>query len=201
MGNFAVVDRDRILVPDPDPLVAGLVEEGLLPVAAIRDADPDAAPPEIRTVSGLTVFVSAVQREMLAQFCAATGVPRRRRRDVWADLLEPFVDTEFGDRLQEATALRLGEVGLGPAEVAAIRAQVAPAMSAYNAFHADWCHLGLCDLIDATDADNYRRVATFSGIDPHATPADLPANFPNHTAFLTWAMHIADLGHYEGHAA
>lgn len=40
VGYFAVVERDRIRMPNPDPLVAGLVEDGLLPVAAIRDADP-----------------------------------------------------------------------------------------------------------------------------------------------------------------
>ncbi|HET7015633.1 MAG TPA: hypothetical protein VFI65_17070 [Streptosporangiaceae bacterium] len=39
--------------------------DGTLPASAIRDADPAVAPPEIRTLSGETLFVSAVQREEL----------------------------------------------------------------------------------------------------------------------------------------
>ena len=80
--------------------------DGTLAAAAIRDADPAAAPPEIRTRSGETLFVSAVQREDLKRFCQASQ----------------------------------------------IRARVGPLMLAYNAFHGDWGHLGLADLLDAATA-------------------------------------------------
>lgn len=42
---------------------------------AIVDADPAATPPQIRAVSGETLFVSAEQREELERFCRA-GSPR-----------------------------------------------------------------------------------------------------------------------------
>jgi hypothetical protein len=66
--------------------------DGTLAAPAIRDADPAAAPPEIRTLSGETLFASAVQNEELEQFCRASQIPVRKRPDIWGDLLEPFVD-------------------------------------------------------------------------------------------------------------
>ncbi|MFG2983781.1 hypothetical protein ACGFYQ_21450 [Streptomyces sp. NPDC048258] len=160
---------DRILLPD-----------GVLRASAVRDADPTAAPPEIRTVSGETVFVPAPQRAGLERFCEDNGIPRLRRPDVWGDLLEPFLDTVFDPRHQAATLDRLERLGVGRAEAASIRDRVAPLMTAYNAVHGDWHHLGLADLLDAASA------AVPPG-HPHARPGD-PA------AFRSWAMAIADRG-------
>jgi hypothetical protein len=197
MSLFAVIDAGRARVPAPNPLIGPLLHDGVLPATAVRDADPDTAPPEIRTVSGLTVFVSAVQREELKRWCADEGVAVRRRPDVWADLLEPYLNAEFTDRMREITDVRLSEAGLGPDEVADIRERVARLMIIFNEdFAWDEYHLGLCDLMHALGDDNTPEPwADRRPLDLSAARARLVAGFSDHAAFLTWAMHIADLGY------
>ncbi|WP_374774268.1 hypothetical protein OG756_15985 [Streptomyces sp. NBC_01310] len=72
-----------------------------------------------------------------------TGYPDAPGSTSGVILLEPFVDTGFTPEGQAATLASLGEVGLGPAEVAGIREKVAPLMRAYNDLHWDWHHLGV----------------------------------------------------------
>ncbi|MFI5527766.1 hypothetical protein ACIA8O_04325 [Kitasatospora sp. NPDC051853] len=172
----AVLAADHVRVPG----AAGSPGERAVPVPAIRDADPGATPPEIRTVSGETLFLPVGQRADLEAFCTAHGIARRCRADVWGDLLERFLDTEFTPEQHAATLARLGQAGLEADEVAAIRDRVAPMVRVYNAVHQDWHHLGLADLLDAADADwipERERIA----------PAD-------RAAFRDWAMRIADRG-------
>jgi hypothetical protein len=149
-----------------------------LAATAIRDADPAATPPEIRTVSGETLFVPAEQRGQLERFCRANQIPIRTRADVWSDLLEPFLDSEFTPEDDAATLRRLLRAGLTAAEVAGIRARVGPLMRAYNAIHWDGFHLGLADLLDA--------VATIS------LPERDRAELGETASFYAWAMRIAN---------
>jgi hypothetical protein len=151
-----------------------------IPATAIRDVDPTAAPPEIRTVSGETVFVSAMQSSELVLFCIANRITMRRRPDVWGDLLEPFLDTEFTPERRADAQARLDQVGLGEEEVARIRAAVDPLMYAYNGRHWDWCHLGLADLLEAAVSDWIPE-------EQQLKPAD-------RAGFYSWAMRIANLG-------
>jgi hypothetical protein len=165
--------QDRIHFPD---------SPSILPTTAIRDADHTSPPPEIRTRTGETLFISSVQATDLEHFCHRNQIPLQRRPDIWGDLLEPFLDTEFTAETQTATLSRLHTCGLTPSDVAEIRTKVAPMMRAYNAVHWDWVHLGLADLLDA---------ATTPWIpETHRpTQADLPA-------FTAWAMKTADLATY-----
>jgi len=119
--------------------------DGTLAAVGIRDADPAAAPPQIRTLSGKTLFVSAMQRADLERFCQASQIPLRKRPDIWGDLLEPFVDTELTPEHEAATRSRLSQAGLTDSEISQTRVKVGPLMLAYNAFH--W------DLLDALTTD------------------------------------------------
>ncbi|MGC0318263.1 hypothetical protein QBC98_006780 [Kitasatospora acidiphila] len=171
---------DHVRLPKSAVVPAGSALGGTIPAAAVRDADPQAAPPEIRTVSGATLLVPAEQRAELENFCAANRIPLRSRPDVWGDLLEPFLDTEFTPERQAVTQARLRRAGLGADEVAGIRARVAPVMRAYNAVHQDWHHLGLADLLDAATAG--------------WMPEHLRIKSGERAAFYAWAMTIADRG-------
>ena len=159
--------------------------DGTLAASAIRDADPAAAPPQIRTVRGETLFVSAAQRVELEQFCRASLIAVRKHPDIWGDLLMPLADTEFTPEDEEATRSRLNQAGLADGEISQIRARVGPLMLAYNAFYWDWAHLGLADLLDAlTTTDKL----------PHAglRVEEIRAELGETAGFYAWAMKIAN---------
>ncbi|MFJ8436678.1 hypothetical protein ACIQ9P_35830 [Kitasatospora sp. NPDC094019] len=182
--EISALIRGQLLRPVPEARPGVGARAEAVPVAAVRDADPAAAPPEVRTVTGETLFLSAVQRAELEDLCRRHGIPVMSRPDVWGDLLEPFLDTEFAPARRAATAAALARVGLDEAAVAEIRAEVGPLMVAYNSLHWDWAHLGLADLLDAATGDTaperYR-------IGPDRLPA-----------FRARAMAIAELGHTPG---
>ncbi|MFE2169337.1 hypothetical protein ACFXB3_30440 [Streptomyces sp. NPDC059447] len=164
--------------PDSPPAADVAAPRQALPAAAVRDADPAASPPELRTVSGDTVFVPALNAAELERFCAENRIPMRHRPDVWGDLLEPFLDTWFDARHQAETLDRLARNGVGHAEAVRIRERVGPLVAAYNSGHGDWCHLGLADLLDAAASD--------------LVPAELRIRPQDRAAFRAWAMEIAD---------
>ncbi|MFF7586192.1 hypothetical protein ACFZCK_01720 [Kitasatospora purpeofusca] len=180
----SVLAGDRISRPTPDAYPGATAAVDVVPVAAVRDADPTATPPEARTVTGETLFFPAARKAELEGFCRTHGIPLVSRPDVWGALLEPFLDTEFTPRRRAATALALARVGLDEAAVADIRAEVGPLMLAYNSVHRDWCHLGLADLLDAATG----------GSTPERYRIG-PDRFP---AFRARAMAIADLGRVPG---
>ncbi|MFJ8011308.1 hypothetical protein [Streptomyces sp. NPDC096339] len=167
--------------PDSVPDADGAAPRRALPATAVRDADPAASPPELRIVSGDTVFVSSRDAAALERFCAENGIPVRHRPDIWGDLLEPFLDTWFDARHQAETLDRLARNGVGPAETVRIRERVGPLMAAYNGVHWDWCHLGLADLLDAAASE--------------LVPAELRIRPQDRAAFHAWAMEIADRPH------
>jgi hypothetical protein len=164
---------DQVQLPDTHLSRMAVVHDTLA-ASAIRDVDPNATPPEIRTRSGGTLFVSATQRAELESFCRDNQIPVRQRPDVWADLLEPFLDTEFTAADQAATLGRLSQIGLVADEVGAIRARVGRLMLAYNGIHGDWYHLGLADLLEAAS-------------DAHS------AELGDIQEFQAWAMRVAEL--------
>lgn len=164
---------------------AGGTFDGTIAASAIRDADPAAAPPEIRTLSGETLFVSAVQREELERFCLASQIPVRKRPDIWGDLLEPFVDTQPAPEYEAVTLSRLRQAGLTDTEIGQIRTQVGPLMLAYNTVHWDWYHLGLADLLDAATTDSLPEYL-------RARMREMRAELGETARFYAWAMRIAN---------
>ncbi|WP_280232525.1 hypothetical protein [Nocardia cyriacigeorgica] len=179
MGLEATFTGDRVRFGDEHLSAADLPADGHeVSAADIRDADPAAIPPEIRTRTGITLFVSATQRAELGGFCAAHSIPIVRRFDVWAELLEPYLDTEFSDHDQRATIARLERVGIDADEVARIRERVGPVVDAYNALVWEWVHLGLRDLFEAATS---RFVSE-----------QLRAGLGDLTEFRAWAMAVAD---------
>ncbi|MFD6390036.1 hypothetical protein [Nocardia sp. NPDC060259] len=159
---------------------ATVYPSGAIGLAEIRDVDPRATPPEVRTVRGETLFVLAAQRSELDDFATRHGIPVRRRPDVWADLLEPFLDTSFDPDDVRATLDRLRRAGVSPAEVDEIRGRVERAMLAYNidSMLWEWVHLGLYDLLSA-------GIGTLVSSAVRETVGD-PAGL------YAWAMEIAD---------
>ncbi|MFI0367501.1 hypothetical protein ACH35V_06450 [Actinomadura sp. 1N219] len=148
--------------------------------AQIRDADWKAISPEIRTAHGETLFIPKRQQPDLEQFCRRHGIVRKIRKDIWADLLEPFLDTQFTPEDERATVHRLGEAGFSPEEVTRIRRRLTPLMQAYNfdAMLWEWAYLGLCDLLNAANA-------------PIVKPS-LQNALGDPKTFYNWTMEIAE---------
>ncbi len=165
--------------PDYRYAPASVVTTGAVRAVDIRDADPRAAPPEVRLHTGETLFVSGAQQTELRTFCAEHGIPLRSRPDVWDALLQPFVDTEFTDGDDVRTAELLARFGIDVDEAAGIRARFGPAMVAYNLGTGlwDWVHLGLMDLLEALSGECAGE---------HRLPPDAFAET------YRWAMALAD---------
>lgn len=116
---------------------------------SIRNIDLSKSPPEIKLKSGEILFVSATQKNALEEFAARFSIPRVVRADVWADLLDPFLDTELSAADQERTMHRLENQGFSREEIGSIRAKVKEPVLRYNSVVWEWVRLGLFDLLEA----------------------------------------------------
>ncbi|WP_330274536.1 hypothetical protein OG205_02250 [Lentzea sp. NBC_00516] len=161
---------------------ASVHPHSILPASAVRDASTQVGPPEIRTVSGETLFLSWDDSDGLAGFCQRHGISVAGRLDVWGNLFEPFLDTSFSAAHIAATDARLHAVGLSQSSIDSIRARLTPLMRAYNfdSMLWDWTHLGLYDLLRA-----------LNGTLVHPS---LPATLGDPFEVYRWAMEIADYG-------
>ncbi|GIE82177.1 hypothetical protein Aph02nite_81270 [Actinoplanes philippinensis] len=129
----------------------------------IRDADPDAYPPELRVGDGpcRTVFIGRDRHHELTAGLAAAGVPLRRRPDVWADLLEPFLDTEYDDATRAQAEGRLSGWGFSDAEIRSIRRRVHVRMTALTLATWEWAGYGHSDVLLATSRFPASRYLAF----------------------------------------
>ena len=123
----------------------------LLVVADIEEINEKAAPPEIRTKQGDILFISAVQKDDLLKFAKQNKLPVIHRFDIWDQLLEPFLDTEFGDEEKKRTLRILEQNGISRKECETIREEVSKVIIPCNFATGlwDWAHLGLKDLLSA----------------------------------------------------
>jgi len=96
------------------------------------------------------LLVSRMELASLNTFCREHRLPFAKRYDVWADLLDPFLDTELSTEDQAASRQRLKERGsLTDAEIDAIRAQVDKRMMWMTVATWEWQHYGLYDVLCA----------------------------------------------------
>lgn len=127
----------------------------------IREVRCDRFPPELVLASGEVLFLPRRDESALDLFARANGIPRVSRHDVWADLLEPYLDTEHDVEHQARTLARLAQSGFEREEVETLRGLVGEPMLRYNAVLWDWTHLGHLDLLaalpDRTLRDFYAR--------------------------------------------
>ena len=129
---------------------ASLAATATVAWSQVVSIDSTATPPEIRVVSEI-LFVPAPMREALVEWSVRHSVAHVRHIDVWALLLEPFLDTEFNDDDADRTLRVLEANGVTNAEAAQVRTEVGECMRRYNLESGlwDWCHLGLLDLLEA----------------------------------------------------
>lgn len=107
-------------------------------------------PPALRMRDREFLMVGGTEFDGLKHWCAEHGVPVVNRYDAWADLLEPFLDTEIGAAGTEATYLRLAQHGFDRPEVETLRAEVDKPMIYLTALTWEWVHYGIYDVLRAT---------------------------------------------------
>lgn len=171
----------RIVFTDYEFPWAGVHTRGVLPATEVRDVSTTLRP-EIRTTAGETLFLAWDDKPRLVEFCRRHAIADVVRFDVWGNLFEPFLDTEFTDSQKAATDARLHGVGLSQASIDSIRARLTPLMHAYNfdSMLWDWTDLGLYDLLCALNGT--------------LVPASLPSTLGDLGEVYRWAMEIADYG-------
>ena len=132
---------------------ASVFPGGLLPYSQIESIGHWTAPPEIHTRSGEILFVAAVLEKELQRAAHVNSIPIVRRLDVWALILEPFLDTEFSEEHQRQTLDQLNRAGLTDKQVEEIRRRVGAPVGVLNyMFLWNWCYLGLYDVLDIMQA-------------------------------------------------
>ncbi len=142
-GMELVVEDDAIVLVDyPFP------RSSRVPASAITQVCVGWAPPALRTIEGEFVFVAAPTVRVLAEFAMRHRIPFVRREDVWALVLEVFLDTEFGPENDARTLRRLGELGIDREEVERVRRRVRGSMVALTAWTWEWIHYGLFDVLE-----------------------------------------------------
>jgi hypothetical protein len=134
---------------------ASVYPSGVVGYSTIREVLPGMWPLEIRTRSGEVLFISATQKDQLLAAAAHHALPVVVRVDVWALILEPFLDTEFDEQEQQRTLEMLQENGVDRDLCEALRREFGPAMFHYNfaTFLWEWVHLGLYDLLSAIELE------------------------------------------------
>ncbi|RYD52778.1 MAG: hypothetical protein EOP52_01120 [Sphingobacteriales bacterium] len=137
-----------------------------IPAAHIRAVYLEMNPSAVEVESEL-IFISKEYQNQLQEFARQHAIPELRRYDVWADLLEPYLDTLFTPEADEQRTKRLMQNGIPGKRVSVILEEIGQQMMHYN-FDTrlwEWQYLGLYDVLSAMRAhynaagfaDFYRR--------------------------------------------
>lgn len=107
-------------------------------------------PPAIVTKTGELLLVPRTEVDGLQALCRENSIPFTQRYDVWSDLLDPFLDTEFSPEDQAENRGRLKERGLlTDGEIDATRAKVEHKMLWLTGLTWEWQHYGLSHVLVA----------------------------------------------------
>ncbi len=188
MSIEARIDRSGIAWDSYPYMGASVFPSGRIPWTEVREVEPKAFPPELRTRRGETLFVPAKQREDLVKHADAVGVKVRRSLDVWGLLLQPFLDTSFDPPEVARVNELLASLGVSGDLRERIRRRIGPLMRAFNLDSGlwEWTHLGLDDLLAAVNGAPIIH-------DKRLVPG--PAR---RARLYRWAMAIAERGRSRG---
>jgi len=70
----------------------------------------------IRVNENELVFVSAVDRELLTNFCVENAIPINKRVDVWGIILDVFLDTTHSEEWEQKGLMQLYNCGISELE-------------------------------------------------------------------------------------
>lgn len=149
--------RDRLRFREYPYHPASIFPTGELDPSEVVEVVSNWAPPVVRTRDREFLIISGLYRDELLAFARSHDLPVCSRIDVWDLLLQPFIAHGFSEEEVEDAFGSLEKFGLPRKRVRTLRKRVAPWMQAYNSVHADSCHLGLGDVLDAMKSANTPR--------------------------------------------
>lgn len=87
----------------------------------------------------------------LSKYAKDKNIPIEEYYDVWSDILEPFLDTEYTESTREIINNRLNKCGLDKSIIKQIRTEIQELIEDYNKNSGlwDWINLNMNDLLDA----------------------------------------------------
>ena len=137
----------------------------------IDEVDFKSYPPTIRIKDEL-IFLTAEKKLELEEFAKRNNIKTVERQRIWSWILEPFLDTEYTDEMNQRYSRYLENYGLTTEQVKTLRAEVKIQMLKYNfdTMLWEWCEFSACDVLRAmrTKYDEnefsafYKRVMTIA---------------------------------------
>ena len=109
--------------------------------------------PAIKTKTN-EIFIfqySDEDKVILSKYAQENNIPIIDYQDIWSDILEPFLDTEYTKEIEKVVNERLKRNDLKETEVSRIRTEIQEMMDDYNINSGlwDWVNLNMNDLLDA----------------------------------------------------
>lgn len=120
-----------------------------VPAERFTGWNPRTSPPSLILDTGEVLFVPTASQAEVHAWALTEGLRTLDGLDVWALLLEPFLDTEFTPQHEGRTLSLLEAEGFPPEQVRAWRSRVGPKMLLANSLWWEWGHLGQYDMLTA----------------------------------------------------
>ena len=107
-------------------------------------------PPKLKIKNEL-IFIETKKQHELQKFAERNNIEVFETNGNWEMLLEPFLDTENSEEVNNRIYKRLNENGLNNSEIEKIRAEVEEQMLKFNfdTMLWEWVNLGLLDVLSA----------------------------------------------------
>lgn len=145
----AIFERDRILIPRY-PFAPGSCRKNLaIGAADVIEADPRQC--TLRLANEI-IYLPGWPHDELIAFCTSNQVPVRERYNIWADILEPYVDTSFSSTEVAERRNRLRAAQISTWTVVRLRCLYFLPIVIYQGIAGEWTGLHHYDLLDSLRA-------------------------------------------------
>lgn len=146
------IGKNRITFKQYPFKCADVVKNKRLHADDIQEMVENFFPPALRIKSNELIFISAKDKEALIEFCKRNQITINKREDLWGNILDQFVDTEFSAEYIQKSAEQLARYGINPSACNELRQEVTARMFAYNFTSGlwEWVQLSLYDVLGAS---------------------------------------------------
>ena len=122
-------------------------KERRIPADRINELNIGTFPTSIVIDNREVIFLKKQLEDQLKEFAIRNSIEISKRPDIWGDINEEFLDTEFTEEEKTRIVERLAANGVSPEETAAIRAKVKFVMYLFNSYAWEWVYLGQFDYL------------------------------------------------------